>query len=461
METILSTLYSVIYFVIVLGILVFVHEFGHFLMARLSGMRVNTFALGMGFRLFGWNKISGFTFGKLPNEMELGPFCDYRISAFPIGGYCQIEGMVDESFDTEFANKEPQPWEFRAKNPFKKAITISGGVLFNILLAIVFFSIVIFNTGETIYQTTTIGSVSSNSIGSLMHLQSGDKVLSINDVVPQHWTATLQALSVDNLGQNLNIKIERNGKDTMLFTDGKSTTTALANEMPLGLEPEGIRTIVTEVLENGLAKSAGIVKGDTIFSVNEQPITSSQALITTLQAHKNQNVTIGVKNATGSSETHIQLDESGTIGVQITSGFTGKVTTNYYGFFTSIWKGTQQTFETFGLIISSVKQIIVGNLEFKKAIGGPVMIAKQAAASAEYGFFTFLTFTAMLSVSLALINILPFPALDGGHLLIIIIEAVVRKEIPVKIKMKIQQAGMAVLLLLMLYVVYNDIVKIW
>jgi regulator of sigma E protease len=109
----METIFSILYFIIVIGILVFVHELGHFLMARLSGMRVEAFSLGMGFRLFGWNKKTGFTFGNLPENLELEGDTDYRIAAFPIGGYCKISGMVDESFDTEFAGKEPQEWEFQ------------------------------------------------------------------------------------------------------------------------------------------------------------------------------------------------------------------------------------------------------------------------------------------------------------------------------------------------------------
>ncbi len=109
----MEILSSVFYFIIAIGVLVFIHEFGHFAAARLFGIRADVFALGMGYRLLGYNRVNGFTFGKLASDVDLNGHTDYRISAFPIGGYVKIAGMIDESLDTEFLDKEPQPWEFR------------------------------------------------------------------------------------------------------------------------------------------------------------------------------------------------------------------------------------------------------------------------------------------------------------------------------------------------------------
>jgi regulator of sigma E protease len=451
---------SILYFVIVLGILVFVHEFGHFLMARLSKMRVEVFALGMGFRLFGWNKKTGFTFGNLPENLELGEKTDYRISAFPIGGYCKISGMVDETFDTDFAAKAPEEWEYRAKNPFQKALSISGGVLFNILLAILIFAFIIFQNGENVYNTTKIGFVSENSIASFVGLQQNDEILAINKEKINNWNELQDKLIIDNLGKDLNILAKRNGTETSLFVDGKELTGIIAAETPLGFEPQEMKTIVVDVLENGLAKKNGISANDTIIAINEKNIASQHDFITELQTLKNQNVTLTFANKTGNFQKNLKLDETGMIGVQISSMYSGDYSTINYNVFQAIWKGTKQTFGTFGTIILTFKQIIVGNMEFKQAVGGPLMIAKQATIFAERGLHSFLYFTAMLSVSLALINILPFPALDGGHLLIIIIEAITKREIPIKAKLVVQQIGLFVLLAFMLYVIINDFQRI-
>ena len=129
----------VIYFAITIGILVFIHEFGHFAAAKLCKMRADVFAIGFGKRLFGWNKKNGFSFGELPKDFDGEGHTDYRLSLLPLGGYVKIAGMVDESFDTKFANEEPKPWEFRAKPTYQKLFVITAGVLMNLLLAIVIF----------------------------------------------------------------------------------------------------------------------------------------------------------------------------------------------------------------------------------------------------------------------------------------------------------------------------------
>ncbi|MBP9212832.1 MAG: site-2 protease family protein, partial [Bacteroidetes bacterium] len=131
----METISTILYFLITIGILVFVHELGHFLAAIACGMRAEVFAIGMGNRVFGWNKVTGFTFGKLKEDLELNDHTDYRVSAFPIGGYVKISGMIDESLDTELAASEPKPWEYRSKPVWQRMIVISAGVIMNILLA--------------------------------------------------------------------------------------------------------------------------------------------------------------------------------------------------------------------------------------------------------------------------------------------------------------------------------------
>ena len=130
----------ILYFILTIAILVFIHELGHFLAAKVCKMRTDVFAIGFGKRLFGWNKINGFTIGDLSKDLDLEGHTDYRISLLPLGGYVKISGMVDESFDTEFANTEPQPYEFRAKPTYQKLFVITAGVMMNLTLTLVIFS---------------------------------------------------------------------------------------------------------------------------------------------------------------------------------------------------------------------------------------------------------------------------------------------------------------------------------
>ena len=167
---ILSTIF---YFLIVIGVLVFVHEFGHFFAARMTGMRAEVFAFGMGYRLFGFNRITGFSFGKLDEKTDLGNHTDYRICAFPIGGYVKIPGMIDESMDKGFVNAAPQPWEYRAKPVWKRMIVITAGVMMNVLLAFLIFYFLSILKGKSLMDTTTIGYVSKGSTASRFRIAKG------------------------------------------------------------------------------------------------------------------------------------------------------------------------------------------------------------------------------------------------------------------------------------------------
>ncbi|MGE5804396.1 MAG: M50 family metallopeptidase, partial [Ignavibacteria bacterium] len=193
----------VIYFAITIGILVFVHEFGHFAAAKLSGMRADVFAIGFGKRLFGWNKITGFTFGELPKDFNGEGNTDYRLSLLPLGGYVKIAGMVDESFDTEFANKEPEPWEFRSKPVHKKIFVITAGVLMNLLLALIIFWGANFFQGKQVIETTAIGYVEPNSTADSLGFKTGDKILSVNNKKVDNWNEFESEFLINSMGKDV------------------------------------------------------------------------------------------------------------------------------------------------------------------------------------------------------------------------------------------------------------------
>ena len=150
-------------FIIVIGVLVFVHELGHFLAAKWTGMRADVFAIGMGPRVFGWNRKLGFTFGKVPADLDLHGGTDYRLCALPIGGYVKILGMVDESMDTDFAGLPPQPYEFRSKKNWQKAFVLSAGVIMNFILAILVFWLLPLFYGHEEMATTRVAWVDPSS----------------------------------------------------------------------------------------------------------------------------------------------------------------------------------------------------------------------------------------------------------------------------------------------------------
>lgn len=452
----MELLFNIIYFIIAIGILVAIHELGHFLAARLTGMRAEVFSIGMGKRLFGWNKINGFTWGNLDEKIELGNHTDYRIAAFPIGGYVKISGMIDESFDTDFASKEPAPYEFRAKNTLQKVFVLSAGVIMNFILAVVVFAGISFFNGSAELSTTQISKVESGSLAEEAGFRSGDIVKKINGEEVSTWNTFLEKLTLKELGNSLEIELLRNNEPTILNIDGTKIIKGLAKKQSIGLSPGGIKTVVEDVVANNPAAKAGIMAGDTIIECNGVEISSVNALQSTLKNYKNQKIEIKWNRQGKILSDSLTTTESGLIGVRLAYA---PIKTVEYGLFESIGIGFRETINSLELLIKSIVQMFVGNLSFKESVAGPLMIMDMAGEQANRGLISFLSFIAILSISLAFMNILPFPALDGGHLVFVVIEGLIRKELPVKIKLAFQQGGIIILLLFMVYVFYNDIVR--
>lgn len=450
---------TIFYFLIVIGILVFIHEFGHFIAARMTGMRAEIFALGIGYRLFGYNKINGFTFGKLSDEVALGDNTDYRLCAFPIGGYVKVAGMIDESMDKEFINKEPQPWEYRAKPVWKRMIVITAGVIMNFLLAFLIFYFITLIKGKSITDTTTIGYISQISPAKNSGLMAGDKIISINNIQVNSWDEIQSQLYFENLGESLTFMVNRNGTEVPVSIS-KDKVGDLT-ERNFGIYPEGMIPEIGEVVSGKPAEVCGITKGDIITEVNGIKIVNSQQLSELIRENANKQTEIKWKRNSSDMNCTLTPGADSTIGVLINAKYTGPVKEIKYNLFTAIPKAGYDMYH-FGieLFFKTIAKIIKGDVAFKKAIGGPVKIAQASAQSAEGGIYTFLGFLALLSISLAVINILPFPALDGGHFMMLIYEGIVRKPVPYKVQVVLQNVGFALLLAFMIFVVYNDIISI-
>ncbi len=455
----MELLNTIFYFLIVIGILVFIHEFGHFIAARMTGMRAEVFALGIGYRLFGYNKINGFTFGKLNEEVELGDNTDYRICAFPIGGYVKVAGMIDESMDKEFVNTEPKPWEYRAKPVWKRMIVITAGVIMNFLLAFLIFYFLTLVKGKTINDTTTIGYIAQNSPSMNSDLKTGDKILSINNTVVNSWDEVQTQLYFENLGEPLTFIVKRDGKDVTVNIP-KDKVGDLTDKS-FGILPEGMLPEINDVISGKPAAVCGLTKGDIVTEVNGVKVTNSQQLTDLIRENANREFNLKWTRNSSQMECNLTPSADSTIGVMIAAKYVGPTKEIKYNVISAIPKAGYDMYH-FGieLFFKTIGKIIKGDVPFKKAIGGPVKIAQASAQSAEGGIYTFLGFIALLSISLAVINILPFPALDGGHFMMLMYEGIVRKPVPYKVQIILQNVGFALLLAFMIFVLYNDIISI-
>jgi regulator of sigma E protease len=448
----------IIYFVITIGILVFVHEFGHFAAAKLSKMRVDVFAIGFGKRLFGWNKLTGFSFGDLPKDWDGEGHTDYRLSILPLGGYVKIAGMVDESFDTKFANDEPKPYEFRAKSVLAKTFVITAGVMMNLTLAILIFWGINFFQGKQVIKTTTIAYIDAGSTADAAGFKFMDKILTINGKAVSDWEQVLENLMIKNSSSDAIVEVFRDGQKYSLSIPRKIINETL-QQGPF-IYPYPVLPVVRDVLKNSPAQEAGIKVGDCILFINNSFIRESEDINKIVKANKEKAIPLVLLRGKDTVRVSVKPSMEGLIGISHGIDFAGEIEYRTYGFFGSISQALinvgQYTVATF----ATLKNVITGKLAFNQAFGGPVKIAQYAAKSADSGALPFLHFLAMLSLSLAILNILPFPVLDGGHFVIILIEGLFKKELPIKVKIAIQNAGFVILLLLMAFIIYSDLISL-
>jgi regulator of sigma E protease len=453
----------IIYFAITIGILVFIHEFGHFAAAKLSGMRADVFAIGFGKRLFGWNKKSGFSFGELPKDFDGEGHTDYRLSMLPLGGYVKIAGMIDETVATtgdglNAFNQEPKPYEFRAKPWYSKIFVITAGVLMNLLLAWLIFWGGNYFQGKPITPTTTIGYVEVGSAAAKAGFLTKDKIVSINGKKVNNWEDLYAQIFVHTLGENVSAKILRNGKEENLFIKRKLIPEDETKEM--FLIPSGVKPTVNEVVLKSPAEKAGLKPKDILLSIDGVELYSPSQTTKITGSNAGKELKLLVQRDNQKILFAVTPNAGGKIGIVTGATFMGKTTMQTFGFFESMYLGWKDIEKTTALTFTMFGKVFSGNIEFKKAFGGPIKIAQMATAQADRGLASFLYFLALLSLSLAILNIMPFPVLDGGHLAMIIIESIIKREIPIKIKLAIQNTGMVLLLLLMAFIIYNDIISL-
>lgn len=456
-----ETLITILAFVILIGVLVFIHELGHFLAARWTGMRAEVFAVGMGPRVLGWNRLNGFTFGKLPEEIELGENTDYRISAFPIGGYVKILGMVDESMDTDFEAAPPQPWEFRSKKTWQKALVLSAGVIMNILLAIVLFSGLKLFYGEQYWATTTIGPLAHEGAQQAAidaGLHQADRIIAVNGDSVRFWQEVEEQIYVQQAGEDINLLIERN--------NAPMTITIPRNKIPdirengRMLVPDDLGLMVQTVVGASPAYKAGIQDGDVILAIDGNHVSSFEEFTSYVSDHKDKSLALTIRRGGENIEKYAQPDEDGKVGVQIGVIYLGPKERISYGLFPAVAAGFGEVTDKIDMMITLIGNLFAGKQKLKESVGGPVAIFNAAGQTFQLGAVEFLSLMAYLSVMLAFLNILPIPALDGGHLVFVLIEGIIRKEVPLKVRLAAQQVGFVLLLVFMIFVFYNDFSKL-
>ena len=422
-----------------LSILVFIHELGHFFFARVFGTRVEKFYLFFNpwFSLFKWkDKRTGTTYG---------------LGWLPLGGYCQIAGMVDESMDTEQLKSAPKPDEFRSKKSYQRLLIMAGGIIFNLILAIILYAGVAFTWGDERIDTTDIytGWTFSPAAKSAGFVDK-DIILSIDG------KRNLNALSPHLVEEIINaeqVTVLRNGQEVSISIPKDMMQRTLAGGK--GFCNINLPFIVEEA-ENKALVQANIRPGDQLIEVDSVHTANVQDAIETLSQYKGKTVSLQFQRADSIITTTIQIDASGKIGVRLRSPYTIFPTSRIqYGFVESFPAGFNQFVETISNYVGNLKHIFTK--EGAKSLGGLGSMAQLFPNT--FSWERFWSISAFFSVILAVMNLLPIPALDGGHILFILIEMLTGKKPNDEVMGYIQMSGMIFLLLLMLYANGNDIYR--
>ena len=427
-----------------ISILVAVHEMGHLLAAKYFGMRVEQFSIGFP------PKIWSFTKGGT----------EYAISAIPLGGYVKISGMIDESLDTEAMKQEPQPWEFRSKPAWQRLIVMLGGIMVNVIVGILIFIGVTYTFGDTYVLKDEInknGGFYVGPIGEEIGLKTGDKIVKVNGeeftyfqdlVKPETLLADGAYYTVERDGQTLDVQLPGN------FIQKFNRKEGLRNFLWFRFPP-----LVDEVSPGTVAEKVGIQKGDVITSLNGQPVEYHDQVGPLVQATKDS---IFITVARGTQTLSFKESFKG----QSSIGFYAAMPTEFlnkaerkiqYGLFESIPMGSERAFVTLFTQVRAFGKIFSGELSARESLSGPIGIAK--AYGSTWDWERFWSLTGVLSLVLAFMNLLPIPALDGGHVMFLSYEMISRRKPSDKFLETSQKVGMVFLLTLMVLIFANDIIK--
>ncbi len=425
--------------IMALSLLVLVHEFGHFIFSRIFKVRVEKFYLffDWGFSLFKWK----------PKNSET----EYGIGWIPLGGYCKISGMIDESMDTEQMKQPPQPWEFRTKPAWQRLFIMIGGVLFNFILAMFIYAMIMFAWGEsyTDIRKATYGMEFNENAKSLGFVD-GDIILKVDDKDIERYNIDLLRAIAD-------------GRNVTVLREGKEATVSIPDDfglLDMGKETPFMQFRMPAVIDSVMPAMpgaiAGIQKGDSIISIGGNAITSWNSLMATMQKMQ--------ESATKSFEVTLKRDSVITLTAEVDDTYKLGITPQMpdypverrtYGFFASFPAGISYGWNVLKGYVSDFKYLF--SSEGAKSVGMFGTIGSMFPA--VWNWQQFWQMTAMLSLILAVMNILPIPALDGGHVVFLLIEVISGRKPSDKVLEYAQAVGMIILLGLFILATYNDAMR--
>ena len=402
--------------ILALSILVLIHELGHFTFARIFGIRIDKFFLFFdagGIKLFSTR--SDWFVKLFPKAAEWET--EYGIGWLPLGGYCKVCGMIDESMDTEHLENEPQPWEFRSKPAWQRLLVMVGGVLFNFILGILLYSFSLYKWGEA-YMPAEGNSVYvyEGSLADKMGFESGDMILALDDKVPESFYMIQMDMARDMVGT---VKVLRGNDTVNIYLDQKYISDLLNTQL---FEP-AIPFIVKDLTENSANLDSGLLPGDRIMAIDSTDIAFTQDAFPLLLEKAGQQINATILRDSLIFALPLNVDTNGNIGVYLHMPSIEKVE---YTLMQSIPGGFKKTYDATIGQLKDIRLIAKPSTGAYKSVGS--IIAITDAMPQQWNWPAFINILAMISIILGVMNLLPIPALDGGHIVFTLYEMITGRK---------------------------------
>ncbi|MDO4224419.1 MAG: RIP metalloprotease RseP [Bergeyella zoohelcum] len=479
-------------FILIISILVFLHELGHFLPAKWFKTRAEKFFLFFDpyFSLFAMKKINGkwrFKFlsknqpdteiveingekKEVPINIDNLPEDDWRkypentkwgIGWLPMGGYVKIAGMVDESMDTEQLKKPAQAWEFRSKPAWQRLIIMLGGVSVNFFLAWFIYSCLSYFNGETIFDTEKANlELYYSEPAKKMGFQDGDKILKVDGKIQKD----LDKLSLDVLLSD-NVTVERNGKEITFNTNDDGKAMVFEENTPKSFLFPRIKPVIDSIITQSTIDN-GLKTGDKILKINDKSITYYDEVMPNIKPLAGKIANVTIEREGKEHLLNLPVSKEGTLGILSYKQNLKYLTEQKYTIFEAVGRGLTRSIESLVYQVKQFKLVFNRKVKGYKKVGGPIAIVKQmhldkdTNGNLSINWTFFWSFTAMFSMWLAFVNLIPIPGLDGGHVMFTLWEIVTRKPVPQKILENAQMIGVIFLLGLMALIFGSDIFKL-
>jgi regulator of sigma E protease len=427
--------------IVLLGLMILVHEWGHFVVARLFKVRVDVFSIGFGPRLWGWKR---------------GP-TDYRISILPLGGYVKMAG------DNPVEERAGAPDEFLSKPRWQRALIALAGPTMNLVAAVVIITALMM-TGlpQPVYesQPAVVAEVIEDSPAARAGVRPGDRVVEVSGVKDPTWGKLLLEMQLSSIFREVELVVERDGRR---FPVHLTAADLRRSEFAWGGLPED-DIVVGSVAEGEPAAEAGLKPGDTIRAVNGAPVRHREAFVARVQAAGGEPLELTVARGDETLTLDIKpyrADPGDGGGERWLMGFRfgQRTAVQSFGAGESLQRAVWFNVRMTRTILLVVGNLFRGRISLKQ-LEGPVRIAQEAGRAAEAGLPNFFFLMAIISLNLGILNLLPIPILDGGHLLLLAVEGTIRRDLSVKVKERFVQVGLVFLLVIFAIVMYNDVLKV-